>query len=383
MGRRNSFDSGHGKPEHYAQERLPEMDENTGRHTPEQEADIRRDILISHGNKNINIVNDIANNTNIPARDLHLMQNVPIKFMDTMESLSSPDIMGYTSTPLKEAQQWVDEHKDTPDTEGTIVGQTISREDMERLASPAIQINPITHASVSGHRTALSTTVAHEIGHRLSDRGPMSLFEHLSFSHDPYDTGENHHSDFRLPAMEGSAEGYSARHAPLMGEIPIAAYTPDFFSKEYKTEGPELFATAKDWTSRTGDSLSTHDFRNIEGLTGVLASDFGNDVNSLDNSVFEQKMAGRHRTNEGQRMAINEIDRRDPRVRNPRHEDERRIREMAINGQRIQGSLFPDVVPETNQYGDAPIEIERSRKGNMLNHMRTNYISSFLRSNDE
>jgi hypothetical protein len=85
------------------------------------------------------------------------------------------------------------------------------------------------------------------------------------------------------------------------------------------------------------------------------------------------------------RMLINHIQRESGVEQGERdYEDETQQRNIAVHGQTIQGSMFPDIVPETNQFGSAPLlgpaEVNRSRIGrNKANAEKKRVDESFER----
>jgi len=309
------------------------FDDSVGRLTPEQEAQSRREILTSHGNKNPALIEHIAQDTSIPTSDLHTLHNKSINIMTDSDMRDYPQASGFSEAPIID--------------DGT---------------PASIGIHPLMatgHLSKYGPRT-----VAHEIGHAMhSGRLPTSRVENI-----PTGILRN----LKYPASEGSAEGYSARYtAP---DAPHSSmYTPEFFSQSMNTRwqtphGPELFSRAHSWTQSTGQGLDISDFRRIKDISHVLASDY--DKDSYGDEVSTRNDVGNTPIDVGHRMAINEIDRRDPSVKTPKFEDERRKRDMVINGQYVQGSLMPDLVPETNQYGDTPVDPSELAPSSWGKHMQ-------------
>lgn len=333
--------------------------DDVGKTTPEYEADARRRILNSHGNKDSKIVEQIANSTSIPTSDLHGLYNTSMREMSYEDMDAYPNASGFAESPNIDAAKWL-AHPDNEHSTGTDElnheRDWLTRDEIEGKTRPNIAIHPAMLGPFSRYGDLSEygpKTITHEIGHALhSARLP-------THSRESYRSSSIR--GIMYPASEGSAEGYAERHtAP---EAPNdTLYTPEFFSRSRSDSetphGPELFERARDWTRSTGQGLNMDDFRKVSGLSSVLASDF-NREDYGGGLVVESSRRGEvgHSVNDvGHRLLINEIDRRDPSVKSPKFEDERRKREMAIHGQDIQGSLFPDITPETNQYGDTPVD---------------------------
>ena len=349
--------------------------DDVGRITPEQEADARRRILNSHGNKDYKIVEQIANSTSIPTMDLHGLHNTSMRQMNNLDRDAYPDASGFAESPNIDAAKWL-AHPDNEHSTGTDElnheRDWLTRDEIESKSRPNIAIHPAMLGNFGGIFSGgdLSEygpkTITHEIGHALhSGRLP---------THSRETSRSSEIRSIMYPASEGSAEGYAEKHtAP---EAPNdSMYTPEFFSRSSRgsetPHGPELFERARDWTRSTGQGLDMDDFRKMRGLGSALSSDFNHEDygNGLIVESSRRNEVGHSANDVGHRLLINEIDRRDPSVKSPKFEDERRKREMAIHGQDIQGSLFPDITPETNQYGDTPVdpsELALSLSGNMI-----------------
>jgi len=352
--------------------------ESVGRISPDQEAKARRDILTSHGNKHPAIIEQVATSTSTPTSDLHILRDTPIRMMNMSEREENPGVAGYARSPLVEAREWVG----NPNNAGKLRGQIYPRSDeykrpeIKEMSNPLVAIHPAFADPGSVHPDLTDygpTTVAHEIGHAVSsDRIPLTANEMTS--DDKWDT--------KRPASEGSAEGYSARYtAPDAPNDSV--YTPEHFERtktgKEAPHGPELFSRAHNWTRSTGQSLDSGDFRKISDMSHVLDSDYHED--SYGDEGPNKDGVGTSRADVGNRMAINEITRRDSSVKAPQFEDERRKREMAVNGQHVQGSLLPDLVPETNQYGDSPVDSSEIAPSIWGNHLKTKQQASVGRLN--
>ena len=152
-----------------------------------------------------------------------------------------------------------------------------------------------------------------------------------------------------LTMREGSAEGYSAAHSKEPRN-PIGGYVPEHFG-EPGTDLNELFTVVRENVRQLGQVVSDKDIMETHKLAGVLESDLG--VNGKRNVSHDSQTAARMGLlTQGGRME---------------HLPEYRLRQKAIYGEVVQGSAFPDVVPETDQFGGAPVgNIERSPRGEAL-----------------
>ena len=186
-------------------------------------------------------------------------------------------------------------------------------------------------------------------------------FEPSDFKENPHaDTIDINHPTLE-PIFEGSAEGYRYRHAPMPGIV--GGYRPESFENAKNSPGkrylgPRTFQQAVEHTYTTGEVIPNSEVKkNVTRLVGVLEEDLSD----------AGKVSKKKNVETSTRMAANYTDRllqgNDPSRRAAIFEGERRTRHMAIYGQDIQGSLFPDITPETNQFGDEPVEIRRSPRG--------------------
>jgi hypothetical protein len=170
--------------------------------------------------------------------------------------------------------------------------------------------------------------------------------------------------------LEGSAEGYRLAHDPISQEhgylkLPTSRYTPEFFGERRRKEfsnpenetavqsgrdAAELFGLSKQFSAMTGDPgfhAAEYD-RVAHDMVGVLPGERRHDFNSKVR-MFSAQIG---------------------RTMNPDnfpHMQEFKDRHRAAFGQTVQGSMFPSLVPEKDQFGDAPMEqIPRSEQGEVM-----------------
>lgn len=170
------------------------------------------------------------------------------------------------------------------------------------------------------------------------------------------------YSDAFDPVIEGSAEGYRYRYA----EHPTgrSAYDrPNFFAKpKYGSQGQATADIARQYTRETGEVITYADLREPARLVGSLASD-------VRTPEADAETISRMALNKVARMAAGKIDLPTTSIHTPAggqpwFEGERRLRQKALEGEIVQGSFFPDIVPEVDQFGDKPIgeeELDRLR----------------------
>jgi hypothetical protein len=188
--------------------------------------------------------------------------------------------------------------------------------------------------------------------------------------------------DAQSPYIEGHAEGYAQHYTPhqpitdpLLGDYIKkydGTYSPIQF--EHLAHGPELFMEAKNHARETGDPGSLNTVDNVYQLSNVLTGERD-----------DGRVTDRERTDATHRMLINHLQKqRGIPSQLAAHEDEFQQRNIAVHGQTVQGSMFPDIVPETNQFGAAPFlgpaEVNQSRVGrNWARRYKENAEKSFER----
>lgn len=148
-----------------------------------------------------------------------------------------------------------------------------------------------------------------------------------------------------LPIYEGSAEGYRERYQGGRANF-TPGYTPEKFEAAMGPNAAEVFVAAKEFTRNTGHVVPDDHILKATRLAGVLASD-------LDESGKRQSG---HDAATVHRMMTHIIHHSQQDPDNPLpspHEAEFRQRTKAIEGEIVQGSLFPDMFPDVDQFGDA------------------------------
>jgi len=152
--------------------------------------------------------------------------------------------------------------------------------------------------------------------------------------------------DSGLPIYEGSAEGYREKYQGERGQFKTG-YTPEHFAGLQGQDAAEVFVAAKEHTRRTGEIIPDDHILRATRLAGVLESDL--DGGGLRRSDHDRSTVHRMMTH-----LIHHAG-QDPSNPTPSpHEAEFRTRTKAIEGEYVQGSLLPDLVPETDQFGDTP-----------------------------
>jgi hypothetical protein len=158
--------------------------------------------------------------------------------------------------------------------------------------------------------------------------------------------------DMSLPVAEGSAEGYRLLHTNGKGQW---AYRPEYFST-HSALGPQLFEQARAETFSSGKVVPDSTAHGAARLAGVLKSDLVDGKRDIATDIGA-----------AQRMLMHAISHPDPVTGEHPHRDEWRTRMKAIDGERVQLSMFPDLVPETDQFGGTPTGTpERSPRGEAL-----------------
>lgn len=162
-----------------------------------------------------------------------------------------------------------------------------------------------------------------------------------------------------LVVSEANAEGFREHHTAkdiAAGKSTEKWYQPEQFGN-FGPHGPELFSMVKEQTKRTGKIITNSELKPIIGLTGVLKSD----LKPEGTRDFRGDMMA------AQRMLYHHFSEPDPVTGMKPYEGEYRQRRKAIEGEYVQGSMFKDIVPETDQFGDAPTGIPaRSPRGEAL-----------------
>ena len=172
-------------------------------------------------------------------------------------------------------------------------------------------------------------------GRRLGFKPELSWMESHPI-HDPM---------IQLPISEGTADAYQKMHTAASGRY---GYSPE----QFHNHSPEMgyaFEAAQARTYHTGRVIRESEIRDLTKLAGVLDHD---DSSRRD----EQPKAV-------QRMATARFDPENtigmPEDQHAANVQEHRTRQKAVSGEVIQGTMFPDVVPETDQFG-GPLQFDPS-----------------------
>lgn len=148
---------------------------------------------------------------------------------------------------------------------------------------------------------------------------------------------------------EGSAEGYRLAHSPTPRGFETG-YTGEIFGPE-GSDHNRLFNSVRETVRQTGQVIPNTDIMAATRLAGVLDSDL--DENGKRDFYKDDATTAR--------MAMVTLG------GEMRHLPEYRLRQKAISGEVVQGSMFPDMVPETDQFGGTPAgKIARSPRGEAL-----------------
>jgi hypothetical protein len=303
---------------------------------------------------------------------------------------------GDTQTPIDHAMHYTSRSRSTPSQQavnalalsdipaedlrrgatslssGTRYG-TFSRIDANTLGSRNVQTGNIRYDREMSVPT-LRSVLTHELAHSLQSDLPKSTLEveldktkrELSNQHASINSRLRRYSrptsvDPQLSSVpwvsaqtaisEGSAEGFRKRYEGSSATPPNISYSPDFFKEKYHHEGTsfgenaaEAYAESERFTQETGrvvpDSLS----HTATKYAGVLADDLaptGTRQNAHDIATSHRMASYLLHVSKGG----------DPKT-HP-HAGEFFMRQKAIEGERVQGSLLPDLVPETDQFGQA------------------------------
>jgi len=167
-----------------------------------------------------------------------------------------------------------------------------------------------------------------------------------------------------LPVFEGSAEGYRETY-----QGPKAAfhsiYNNKYMSENYGEDAGEAYDTAKAYTERTGRVVPDHKILEGTRLAGVLEEDTVEDVTTgIRSRNYDRDASTVHR------MMTHILS---PETTTSPHRIEYERRRAAIEGQIVQQSMFPELVPEKNQFG-SPVweesELKLSARGQALREGR-------------
>lgn len=298
--------------------------------------------------------------TDIPNRDLMRMQGTSVGATDPTSFVSplsgggqgqraivSGDVFFNSRSPAAE-KRGVITHELAHTLQSTLPRSTMEVELHKHRIADAERYADITDSEASDRLNSLgASTMTHMQGlaalrsarrtkaraSRIDD-GSTRQLEAPNF----FDSG--------LPIYEGSAEGYRERYQGARGRF-NTGYTPEHFAGLQGQDAAEVFVAAKEHTRRTGEVIPDDHILRATRLAGVLASDL--DEDGLRRSDHDRSTV--------HRMMTHLIHHASQDADNPTpspHEAEFRIRTKAIEGEYVQGSLLPDVVPEVDQFGDTP-----------------------------
>lgn len=167
-----------------------------------------------------------------------------------------------------------------------------------------------------------------------------------------------------LPIFEGSAEGYRETYQGPKAAF-NSVYSNKYMNKNYGPDAGEAYDTAKSYTERTGRVVPDHKILEGTRLAGVLEEDTVEDVTTGTRSRdYDRDASTVHR------MMTHILS---PETTVSPHRIEYERRRSAIEGQVVQQSMFPELVPETNQFG-SPVweesELKLSTRGQALREGR-------------
>lgn len=162
------------------------------------------------------------------------------------------------------------------------------------------------------------------------------------------------------PIYEGSAEGYRQKY---QGKADFSAiYSPDYFTNKFGGDAGQAYQTAFDYSHLTGKPVTDSIIMKATRLAGVLASD----LNLKGERVPHHDMQTVHR------MTTHLLQKEMGHTELP-HEKEFQERTKAVEGEHIQLSMFPEIAPDIDQFGNpAGAPVQRSPRGEaLLAGMRT------------
>lgn len=151
------------------------------------------------------------------------------------------------------------------------------------------------------------------------------------------------------PVAEGNAEGYRVKYSDA--DKQQVGYKPEHFGPEGSV-ARQLFETVKERTSKTGEIVNNADLYESVGLAGVLKSDLKDGKRQYDHDIATAHRMLLHQFSPS--TSTDETTGETISVERPHH-GEHILRKAAIEGEYVQGSLLPDMVPEVNQFGTAPL----------------------------
>lgn len=196
---------------------------------------------------------------------------------------------------------------------------------------------------------------------RTREKGEKELNRYAHF-----DTGAYRHLEAPslhltgTPIYEGSAEGYRLKFQGKAGLV--TSYSPEFFTKQLGGHAGEAYQTAFDYSHQTGKPVTDSIVMQAARLAGVLKSD-------LDEKGDRRSD---HDASTVHRMTTHLLQKEMGHTELP-HEKEFQERMKAVEGEHIQQSMFPDLAPDIDQFGNpAGAPVQRSSRGEaLLAGMRT------------
>jgi hypothetical protein len=156
------------------------------------------------------------------------------------------------------------------------------------------------------------------------------------------------------PITEGSAEGYRTKYQGK-GNF-NTMYSPDFFRSVGGDDAAQAYQTAFDYSHQTGKVVPASLILEATRLAGTLRDDLN----------LEGKRNPRRDTSAIHRMTTHLLQKEMGHTDLP-HETEYQNRIKAVEGDHIQQSLFPDIAPDIDRFGNpAGAPIARSPRGEAL-----------------